>query len=71
MPEMKPVSSSNVAALGYDEAKKEAYVQFINGGIYVYKNVSKDDFEALQGAESIGSYLSKVFRVAHPCSKLG
>lgn len=69
-PKLIPVESSNIAALGYDEKKEEAYVKFLNGAVYAYSDVSPEQFEKLKSAESIGSYLAKVFKNQHPARKI-
>ena len=55
---MHPVSSSNVAELGYDEANEIVYVRFLNGSLFRYSNVPIMEYEALDNAPSIGSYRS-------------
>jgi len=39
MPEMTPVQSSNVLAVGYDSTTLTVFVHFLNGNVYNYKNV--------------------------------
>ena len=52
--EMKCVNSSNVVAVGYD--KQKLYVEY-RRGTYVYKDVPKENYDALLKAESNGKYL--------------
>lgn len=66
MPEMQPVSSSNIAAVGYDAASQSVYVQFINGSTYAYKGVPEHEFENLRTASSIGSYLNRNYKNVYP-----
>lgn len=54
--DMKPVTSSNIAALGYDSESKTLAVQFITGSEYRYHNVSQETYDALLGAQSIGKH---------------
>lgn len=62
MPDMQPVSSSNIAAVGYDAANQTVYVQFLNGSTYAYKGVPEHEFENLRTAPSVGSYLNRNFK---------
>ena len=62
MPEMIPVSSSNISELGYDRENQVAYVKFLNNTIYIYKEVPEAEFENLKNASSVGSYLNKNFK---------
>ena len=48
MPDMQPVSSSNIAAVGYDAENQTVYVQFLNGSTYAYKGVPEHEFENLR-----------------------
>lgn len=54
----KAVSSSNVAAIGYDEESLTLEIEFNNGSVYQYYDVPKHIYEALDQASSIGSYLA-------------
>lgn len=62
MPEMHPVSSSNIAAVGYDESLQNAYVQFLSGKTYKYEGVQKNEFDNLLAAGSVGSYFNQNFK---------
>jgi len=64
MPEMHPVSSSNIAAVGYEDGT--VYVQFLNGTSYVYKGVPEHEFKNLLTASSVGSYLNRNFKNVYP-----
>lgn len=54
--EMVSVSSSNIAAVGYDDEERKLAVEFNSGSVYHYDNVSRDTFEALRDAPSVGKY---------------
>lgn len=56
--DMQSVSSSNIAAVGYNEATKKLHVQFHNGSTYVYDDVPADVHEALVNADSVGKYFN-------------
>lgn len=70
MPEMHPVSSSNIAAVGYDADNQIVYVQFLNGSIYAYKGVLEHEFENLRTAASVGSYLNRNYKNVYPYEKV-
>lgn len=70
VPEMKSVSSSNVAELGYDQLEQIVYVRFLNGTLYIYKGVSQTEYDALLNAPSIGSYLHKNYKNVYPYERL-
>lgn len=56
--EMIPVSSSNVQAIGYDEANQLLYVKFNNNTLYCYQGVPIAEFDGLLNASSKGIYLN-------------
>ena len=66
MPDMQPVSSSNIAAVGYDAGNQTVYVQFLNGSTYAYKGVPEHEFQNLLTAPSVGSYLNRNFKNVYP-----
>lgn len=53
-----PVTSSNVAAVGYDEPTQTLVIRFHSGAMFAYEGVSNEKHVALLGAESIGGYVS-------------
>lgn len=61
-PEMTPVDSTNVAAVGYDPEAQEIYVEFLSGATYKYSGVDEQTFEELRDAPSVGSYLNRVIK---------
>ncbi len=62
--ELNPVTSSQISAIGWDEATQTLAIQFkpgfktpnVPGSIYHYENVSKEDYAAFSAAESTGKY---------------
>ena len=52
IPEMIPVSSSNIESIGYDEPNQQVYVRFLNGSLYIYKGVPIHEFDNLKTAPS-------------------
>ena len=71
LPEMQPVSSSNVDSVGYDENTETLYVQFLNGTIYEYKNVPIMVFEQLLSSPSIGSYMHRNIKGIFSYQRIG
>lgn len=53
------VDSSNLKAVGYDEARQILSVEFQGGSIFHYYSVPPDVFEALGTAESRGQFYAK------------
>lgn len=70
MPEMHPVNSSNVAAVGYDAESQTVYVEFLNGSTYAYKGVPEHEFENLRTAPSVGSYLNRNYKNVYPYERV-
>lgn len=68
--EMIPVSSSNIAAIGYDNQNEIVHVQFLNGTEYIYKGVPQHDFDGLLNAPSVGSYLNRNFKNLYPYERV-
>lgn len=54
--EMQAVSSSNIAAIGYDEEKKVLRIEFNSGRVYDYAEVPKRVYDGLLRADSVGRY---------------
>lgn len=54
----RPVSSSNIATIGYDEQSETLEVEFLDGSVYQYFNVPSEIHEGLMAASSHGSYLN-------------
>ncbi|PKO39688.1 MAG: KTSC domain-containing protein [Betaproteobacteria bacterium HGW-Betaproteobacteria-6] len=70
IPDMEPVSSSNIAAIGYDVENLTVYVQFLNGSTYAYKGVPEHEFENLRTAPSVGSYLNRNYKNVYPYERV-
>lgn len=69
-PEMHPVSSSNIAAVGYDSESQMVYVQFLAGSMYAYKGVPEHEFENLRTATSVGSYINRYYKNVYPYERI-
>jgi hypothetical protein len=59
------VSSSSVAAIGYDERSETLEVEFLRGTVYRYHGVSVDAYESLRHAPSIGAYFNQHIKDAY------
>lgn len=53
--EMQKVESSNIESIGH--ADEKLYVNFKNGGRYLYKNVPHAIYQEILTAESVGKAL--------------
>ncbi|QDD87437.1 KTSC domain-containing protein [Bacillus cereus] len=56
---MVPVSSSNLASVGYDDSSKTLYVSFQNGRLYKYYAVPNSIYQGLMSATSHGQYFDR------------
>lgn len=67
---LQPVKFSQIKAIGYDDASMQLAVQFSSGlgSLYVYPNVTRDEFEAFRDAKSIGIHFGKHIK-ARPFEK--
>ncbi|NQU80463.1 MAG: KTSC domain-containing protein [Bacteroidetes bacterium] len=70
LPEMQPVSSSNIDSVGYDESSEILYIRFLNGSLYIYKNVSLLVYEQLLSAPSLGSYMHRNIKGAYAYERI-
>ncbi len=68
--EMIQVSSSNIAAIGYDKESETVQVQFLNSAKYVYKGVPQHEFDGLLNAPSVGSYFNRNFKNIYPYERI-
>lgn len=68
--EMVNVSSSNVAAVGYDEESETLQVEFKKGTIYQYFDVPENVFIGLRDADSVGGYLAAHIKGTYRYSKV-
>ncbi len=66
-----PVSSSNIASIGYDPASETLEIEFTNGSIYQYFNVNSGLYDQLMAAPSKGQFLNTYIRNAYPYSRVG
>lgn len=69
MPEMTYVDSSNIEAIGYDDATQELHVRFLSGATYIYKGVPRQIFDDLMQAPSKGSFLNREVKGVYQYAK--
>jgi hypothetical protein len=69
-PQMYPVDSSNIEAVGYDPEEREIYIRFLDGRTYAYGNADESTFVDLRSADSVGSYFNRVIKPDFPCRQL-
>lgn len=66
---MTPVSSSNIASIGYEAGT--LYVSFNRGGLYAYYDVPESVYRALMTAASHGSYLANHVKGIYSYRRIG
>jgi hypothetical protein len=65
-----PVTSSNVASIGYDEDSSTLEIEFNNGATYQYFDVPENVFAGLRDADSVGGYLAARIKGTYRYSKV-
>jgi hypothetical protein len=60
--ERKPVKSSNIASVGYDEMQEVLQVEFKGGKTYDYFDVPSVVHEEMMSSDSVGKYFHKNVR---------
>jgi hypothetical protein len=65
-----PVTSSNIASVGYDPATREMEVAFTNGSSYRYADVDPKTHASLLAADSVGSHFHQHVRNAHKATPI-
>ncbi len=69
MLDMIYVDSSNVEAIGYEDAAMELHVQFVGGALYVYHDAPREVYDDLMAAPSKGSFLNRVIKGVYEFTK--
>jgi len=64
--DMRPVASSNLSAVGYDEDNLKLRVTFRSGKTWEYNGVERETYTALMNAGSIGSAFHRMIRDQYP-----
>jgi hypothetical protein len=75
--EMRPVESSQIAAIGHHAESNTLAIQFASktgaGSLYHYQNFTTEQFAAFAGSESVGKHFYahiKPFAEKHPYEKI-
>lgn len=68
--ERQPVTSGNLAEVGYDPELEMLEVQFMHGGVYQYFNVPEFMHERLMTADSLGRFFNAEIKGHYPEAKL-
>ena len=68
--EREPVSSSNIAAVGYDADTATLEVEFLKSGIYQYYNVPEFLYEQMMAAGSVGKFFNAEIKHAYACARM-
>jgi hypothetical protein len=66
----RSVTSTNVMSIGYDPTTETLEVEFQNGGIYQYYNVSQNIYDELMNAPSKGQFIAYQIRNLFPYSRV-
>lgn len=66
----KPVTSSNIASIGYDETSETLEIEFKNGGVYQYFDVPERVYNGIMSASSHGEYLAQNIKGHYRYSKV-
>lgn len=68
--ERKPVKSSNMKSIGYNETNKNLEIEFNNGSIYEYYKVPKEIHISLMNAPSHGKYFNQYIKKTYAFKKV-
>jgi hypothetical protein len=66
----QPVTSSNIASIGYDVDSQTLEIEFLNGGVYQYFDVPQHIYNELMNAGSHGQYLAQNIKGVYRFSKV-
>ncbi len=65
-----PVSSSNIASIGYDKNTSTLEVEFNSGDIYQYYSVPEEVYNGIMKASSYGKYLNQNIKSKYQCQQI-
>ena len=65
-----PVSSSNLASVGYDASSATLEIAFNEGGVYQYYQVPESVYHGLMAASSKGRYFDSMIKKVYSCHKI-
>lgn len=60
--EREPVTSSNLASIGYDSEAEQLEIEFNSGGVYLYSYVPESVYDGLMQAKSHGKFFHAEIR---------
>jgi len=60
----EPVSSTNLASVGYDASTAVLEVEFNHGGVYQYSGVPEEIYQGLLSAGSHGTFFDQFIKKA-------
>ncbi|WP_407366178.1 KTSC domain-containing protein [Xanthomonas campestris pv. campestris] len=66
----EPVSSSNIASIGYDSDSSVLEIEFHSGDVYQYFDVNENVYKELFYSDSVGGYLAKNIKGIYRYSKV-
>lgn len=66
----QPISSSNIASIGYVPDSRVLEVEFNSGHVYHYRNVAPHHFDELLRTQSPGGYLHQHIKGAHEYERI-
>jgi KTSC domain-containing protein len=64
------VSSSVIAAIGYDEEAEMLEVEFVSGAVCLYHGVSPDVYEDFRSTSSKGKFFNRHIKDAYPWERV-
>ena len=70
LPDLVPVESRAVEAVGYDGARRELYIRYTGGAVYAYADIGEDVHRALLAAESIGAFVNREIKPTYRYRRL-
>lgn len=66
----QPITSSNIASIGYDADSQTLEIEFLNGNVYQYFDIPQYVYEELMNASSHGQYLAQNIKGIYRFSKV-
>lgn len=67
-PDLTPVQSSNIAAVGHDG--DHLYVQFHGGSVWKYRNVPAEKHAEMLGNKSVGKFFGQHIKPNYDAEKM-
>lgn len=64
------VPSRSIRSVGYDPATRILEIMYVNGGLYEYIDVPREEHRALMGAESKGAYVNLRIKPHYECRRV-